>query len=113
MAVSFIGGGNQSTWEKTTDLSQVTDNVVSSTPHLSRIRTHNFSGDRHYNYHKIMTKTAPVFYKDEIIKVVFKNLILIRQVYFYYNIYHYNSYTINVQSKIMFTIQILFSTDPC
>jgi hypothetical protein len=33
--------------EKTTDLLQVTDklkhNVVSSTPHLSGIRTHNFS----------------------------------------------------------------------
>ena len=40
--------------EKTTDLelSQVTEkllsyNVVSSSPHLSGIRTHNFSGDRH------------------------------------------------------------------
>ena len=34
--------------EKTTDLPQVTDkqNVVSSTPRLSRIRTHNISGDR-------------------------------------------------------------------
>jgi len=28
----FIGGGN----------------VVSSTPRLSRVRTHNFSGDRHW-----------------------------------------------------------------
>ena len=38
--------------EKTTDLSQVTDkllshNVVSSTPRLSGIRTQNVSGDRH------------------------------------------------------------------
>jgi hypothetical protein len=39
--------------EKITDLSQVTDklyhiyNVVSSTPRLSGIRTHNDSGDRH------------------------------------------------------------------
>jgi 16S rRNA C1402 (ribose-2'-O) methylase RsmI len=38
--------------KKTTDLSQVTEkllsyNVVSSSPHLSGIRTHNFSGDRH------------------------------------------------------------------
>ena len=34
--------------EKTTELPQVTDkqNVVSSTPRLSRIRTHNISGDR-------------------------------------------------------------------
>ena len=36
---------------KTADLSQVTDKlshkVVSSTPRLSRIQTHNFSGDRH------------------------------------------------------------------
>ena len=42
MVVSFIGGGNQSTWKKTTDLSQVTDklyhiiNVVSSTPSHER-----------------------------------------------------------------------------
>jgi len=38
--------------EKITDLSQVTDkryhiNVVSSTPHLSGIRTHNVRGDGH------------------------------------------------------------------
>ena len=39
--------------EMTTDLPQVTDklyqshNVISSTPHLSGIRTHNVSGDRH------------------------------------------------------------------
>ena len=37
--------------EKTTDLPQVNDktlshNVVSSTPHLSGLRTHNISGDR-------------------------------------------------------------------
>ena len=48
--------GNQFYWwrkseytEKTTDLPQDTDkfNVVSSTPLLSKIRTHNISGDRH------------------------------------------------------------------
>ena len=37
--------------EKTTDLSQVmttlSHNVVSSTPRLSRVQTHNVSGDRH------------------------------------------------------------------
>jgi hypothetical protein len=38
--------------EKTTDLSQVTDkllshNVVSSTTRMSGVQTHNFSGDRH------------------------------------------------------------------
>jgi hypothetical protein len=27
MAVSFIGGGNQITWKKTSDLSQVTDKL--------------------------------------------------------------------------------------
>ena len=35
VAVSFIGGGNQSTWRKP------------HTPRPSRIRTHNVSGDRH------------------------------------------------------------------
>jgi len=35
--------------EKTTDLPQVTDklNVVSSTPRMSEVRTHNLSGDRY------------------------------------------------------------------
>ena len=48
MAVSFIGGGNWNTLEKTDDMPQVTDkfyhiiNVVSS-----GIRTDNVSGDRH------------------------------------------------------------------
>ena len=47
MAVSFIGGGNR---KKTTDLSQVTDKLyhfVQSTPRMSGVRTHNFSGDMH------------------------------------------------------------------
>ena len=52
--------GDQFSWwrrpeqpEKTTDLLQVIDklslshNVVSSTLHLNRIRTHNFGDDRH------------------------------------------------------------------
>jgi len=33
--------------EKTTDMSQVTDKVLSSTPRLNGIRTRNFSGDKH------------------------------------------------------------------
>ena len=52
MTVSFIHGGNRSNQRKTTNLSQFTDkllshNVVSSTPRLGGIRTHNVSGDRH------------------------------------------------------------------
>ena len=35
-------------------------NVVSSTPRLSGIRTHNVSDDNKFNYHMIMTMTAPV-----------------------------------------------------
>ena len=47
MAVSLIGGGNhrpvESHWQT------LSHNVVSSTPHLSGIRTHNVSGDRHWS----------------------------------------------------------------
>jgi hypothetical protein len=49
MAVSFIGRGNQSNLEKTSDLPQVTDkmhNVISSTPRHGQ-DSNNFSGDRH------------------------------------------------------------------
>jgi hypothetical protein len=41
VAVSFIGGGNWSTRRN------VSHSVVSSAPRHGRIRTHNFSGDRH------------------------------------------------------------------
>jgi len=36
--------------EKTTNLSKVTDKLyhISSTPRHERVRTHNFSGDRHW-----------------------------------------------------------------
>jgi hypothetical protein len=57
--------------EKTTDLSQFTDklyhiiiNVVSSTPGLSGIRTHNFSGNRHW-------------YRKEWVKEIMKFLLLV------------------------------------
>jgi len=53
LAVSFIGWGNRMGPVKITDLSHVTDkllsqNVVSSTSRLVMIRTHNFIGDRHW-----------------------------------------------------------------
>ena len=52
MVVSFIGGGNQSTQTKTTDLPQVADkhyHIILYRVHLtmSEIGTHNVSGGRH------------------------------------------------------------------
>ena len=44
VAVSFIGGGNWSTRRKPLTCH---NNVVSSTARLSRVQTHNVSGDRH------------------------------------------------------------------
>ena len=38
----FIGGGNRSTQRKT-----LSHNVVSSTPRMSWVHTHNIRGDRH------------------------------------------------------------------
>ena len=50
--------------EKTTDLPLYYILLLSSTPHLSGIQTHNVSGNRHwgsykYNYHTITTTMTP------------------------------------------------------
>jgi hypothetical protein len=49
VAVSFIGGGNRNTLENQRPVAShwqtLSHNVASSTPHLSRIRTHNVSGE--------------------------------------------------------------------
>jgi hypothetical protein len=48
----FFGGGNRSTQRNPRHVAShwqtISHNVVSSTPHLCRIRTHNVGGDRHW-----------------------------------------------------------------
>ena len=50
MAVSFIGWGDRSTWGNHWHVGShwqtLSHNVVSGTPAMSRIQTHNVSGDR-------------------------------------------------------------------
>jgi hypothetical protein len=49
MAVSFIGGRKPKYVDKTTDLPQITDKLYHKTLNrLSGLRTHNFSGDKHW-----------------------------------------------------------------
>jgi hypothetical protein len=52
VVVSFIGGGNRSTWKKSYPTAShwqtLSPYVVSSTVHLSWIRTHNVRGDRQW-----------------------------------------------------------------
>ena len=40
-------------WPAASRWQTLSDNVVSSTPHLSRIQTHNVSGDRHWLHSKL------------------------------------------------------------
>jgi hypothetical protein len=68
VAVSFIGGGKH--WPVTSHWLALSHSIVSSTPHLSVVRTHNISDDRQwlhrywkFNYHMIMTTTAPTLFQ--------------------------------------------------
>ena len=57
MAVSFIGGENRrpapSHWQT------LSHNVVSSTPRLSEVRTHNVSGNRHWLHSSTSVRSRP------------------------------------------------------
>ena len=75
---------------KTTELSQVTDNlshsVVSSTPRLSGIRTHNVSSHK-YNYYTITPMTAP----QNVFIFKHRQYLEKRFCHFTKKSYHYNS----------------------
>ena len=56
-------------WPVTSHWLTLSHSIVSSTPHLSVVRTHNISDDRQwlhrywkFNYHMIMTTTAPTYF---------------------------------------------------
>ena len=57
IAVSFISGGNRSTWRKPPTCRKSNKLLSHNTVHLSmsRIQTHNFSGDRHWLHSCHMT----------------------------------------------------------
>ena len=60
VAFGLIGGGNRSTRRKPLtchkSLTNILQNVVSSTPHQSGIQTHNVSGDRHWLQRQLETQ---------------------------------------------------------
>ena len=66
-------------WPAANHWQTLSHNVVSSTPRLSGVRTHNVSDDRHWlhigscksNYHTITTMTAHFFYGSEAPKTMY------------------------------------------